>query len=263
MVISVGIVGLDYCGSTLINNILSGLPNCIGVGETHWIVDKVKNPNQSGLCTECFHSPCPVFTEQIIEKLSDEPSLESGEWWQIIGESAAADIVISGDKRPHHYERFGIPEMLLLIVKDPRSHLVSWARRKFPPSEKSELQAYHRGDAEYSLEKDEFDAALKYWIRETRKHITWCINSERPLAVVSLESFVNDSENLLLTISEWLGTQYDSAALNYCETDLHYIGSNHSVRRMEKNRYFFQKIKLDKRWKNTSCFPRNSRSSAF
>ena len=41
---TIGIVGLDYCGSTLINNILSGLPDCIGAGETHWIIDSKKNP---------------------------------------------------------------------------------------------------------------------------------------------------------------------------------------------------------------------------
>lgn len=260
MVISVGIVGLDYCGSTLINNILSGLPNCIGVGETHWVVDKEKNPNQSGLCTECYGRPtssnpvqirCPVFTPQVLERMCDDESIERGDWWSIIGESAGVDIVISGDKRPHHYERFGIPDMLLLVVKDPRSHIVSWARRKFPPDEKSEIQAYHRGDAENSLETEQFDAALTHWIRETRKHITWCINSGRPLVVISLESFVVNSENILREVSDWLNTPFDPKALNFWETDLHYIGSNHSVKRMDKNRYFFQKIKLDQRWKNT------------
>jgi len=251
MVTSVGIVGLDYCGSTVINNILSGLHNCIGVGETHWIVDKDKNPNQSGRCTECFKAPCPVFTTNVLERMCAADSIKSGDWWRIIGQSAGVEIVISGDKRPHHYERFGIPDKLLLVVKDPRSHIVSWARRKFPPDEKSKVMAYHMGETEFSLDPVHFDTALKFWLRETRKHITWCINSGRPLAVISLESFVADSENILAEISNWLETPYDSKALNYWETDLHYIGSNHSVKRMDSKRYFFKQIKKDERWKTS------------
>ena len=42
------------------NNILSGLPDCIGAGETHWIIDSKKNPNQRGRCTECYNDDCPV-----------------------------------------------------------------------------------------------------------------------------------------------------------------------------------------------------------
>ena len=95
------------------------------------------------------------------------------------------------------------------------------------------------------------ETALKFWLRETRKHITWCINSGMPLAVISLESFVADSENLLRDISNWLETPYDSKALNYWETDLHYIGSNHSVKRMDPKRYFFKQIKIDERWKTS------------
>ena len=146
LVSSVGIVGLDYCGSTLMNNILSGLPGCIGVGESHWIVDRVRNENQSGLCTECFGDPCPVFIEDVYERLSDEDALEPGDWWRVIAGSARADVIISADKRPRHFDRFGVPDKLLLMVKDPRSHIVSWCRRKYPPVEKSDVEAYHKGE---------------------------------------------------------------------------------------------------------------------
>jgi hypothetical protein len=243
----------------VINNILSGLDNCIGVGETHWILDKNKNPNQTGMCTECHgrpssanpvHTLCPVFTPQVLERMCDDKVIERGGWWDIIGESADVEIVISGDKRPHHYERFGVPDKLLLVVKDPRSHIVSWARRKFPPDEKTKVAAYHRGDGDFTLDQEHFDAALNFWIRETRKHITWCINSRKPLAVISLESFVVNSENILREVSDWLNTPFNPKALNYWESDLHYIGSNHSVKRMKPNRYFFKQIKIDERWKN-------------
>lgn len=246
---SVGIVGLDYCGSTLINNVLSGLPNCIGAGETHWIVDKEKKPNQTGRCTECFNEECPVFSDEILTTMNERNFENSGKWWQVIGQSANKKIVISADKRPHHYNRFGIPDKLLFVIKDPRSHIVSWARRKYLPSNQT-LKQYNEGNANFELSDAQFQEALKVWIRDTRKHISWSIQSKKPIAVLSLESFIDQGEELLQHISEWLETDFDSNALNYWESALHYIGSNHSVKRLNKERYFFKQIKKDKRWEN-------------
>ena len=46
-----------------------------------------------------------------------------------------------------------------------------------------------------------------------------------------------------------MGVDNDIAALRFWETELHYIGGNHSVKRMPKDRHFFNTIKLDERWK--------------
>jgi len=259
MVLSVGIVGLDYCGSTLMNNILSGLPDCIGVGESHWIVDRARNERQSGRCMECYQTPCPVFTADVYELLSDESKLEVGEWWSVMAESANVEVIISADKRPYHFDRFGVPDKLLLMMKDPRSHIVSWCRRKFPPDEKEKVHAYHRGEVSDMLSEDQFTTALNFWIRETRKHLDWCEAAGRDLGVVSLESFVSDGEGTLNSITKWLGVNNDIAALRFWETELHYIGSNHSVKRMGKDRYFFKTVKLDERWKQVLSDEQSSR----
>lgn len=246
---SVGIVGLDYCGSTLINNILSGLPNCIGAGETHWIVDRVKNPNQTGRCTECYNQECPVFSDKVLEKLQTLSISGNGNWWQEIGKSANKNIVISGDKRPHHYDRFGVPDKLLFVVKDPRSHIVSWARRKFLPPDQT-MEKYNQGNAEFTLTDEQFNEAINVWLRDTRKHISWCLETGKDLLVISLESFVQYEKYSLQKISEWLKIDCAFEALEYWNSDLHYIGSNHSVKRLKKERYFFKQLKKDKRWKS-------------
>ena len=229
------------------NNILSGLPGCIGVGESHWIIDK-GTKQQTG-CKECWTQPCPVFTEDTYLLLQNEESLEPGQWWQIIAESAGADVIISADKRPKHFVRFGIPDKILMMIKDPRSHIVSWCRRKYPPVEKSDVEAYHKGEVVDGLLDEQFTEGLNHWVRETRIHLDWCIDTDKPVAVVSLESLALDDEAILEDIADWIGVGYDPAALRYWETDLHYIGSNHSVKRMRKDRYFFKTIKLDERWK--------------
>jgi len=190
-----------------------------------------------------------VFTDNVYDLLGDESALEEGEWWRVIAESADAKVIISADKRPRHFDRFGVPDKLLLMMKDPRSHIVSWCRRKFPPEEKAEVQAYHRGEAGNELTEEQFMSALNFWVRETRKHIDWCQAADRDLGVVSLESLVSDGEEVLRSIAEWMGVENDKAALRFWETELHYIGSNHSVKRMPKDRHFFKTIKLDERWK--------------
>ena len=246
---TIGIVGLDYCGSTLINNILSGLPDCIGVGETHWIIDCEDDPNQNGKCTECFKEPCPVFNDATLAKLKNDITIENNKWWNELGKSSECKFVISGDKRPFHYDRFGIPDKLLFLLKDPRAHIVSWAKRNFMEAGQN-LDSYNKGEDKFQLDGEQFERALFVWLRDTRKHISWCLETKKELAVVSLEYFVENDEQVLKDIAEWIGTEFDAKALEYWDTDLHYIGSNHSVKRLNKDRYFFKQVKRDRRWEN-------------
>lgn len=246
---TVGIVGLDYCGSTLMNNILSGLPSCIGAGETHWIVDTDKNPKQTGRCTECYKEDCPVFSNIMLEEMKGLNITNNGEWWNKIGTYSGCEFVISADKRPHHYDRFGVPDKLLFLVKDPRAHIVSWAKRNFLQAEQT-LKNYNEGSVDFELSDSQFEQALFIWLRDTRKHISWCLETKKDFAVISLESFVRQDELILEQISEWIGCEYDSKALEYWNTDLHYIGSNHSVKRLKKERYFFKQVKIDRRWES-------------
>ena len=244
---TIGIVGLDYCGSTLINNILSGLPGCIGAGETHWIKDSQNHPNQRGRCTECYNAECPVFSEKLIKNLQIMEITADGKWWREISKSSGCKIVISADKRPRHYDRFGVPDKLLFIVKDPRAHIVSWANRKFLQPDQN-LESYNQGETTLKLDEKQFDEAFLTWLRETRKHISWCIEAKKDFAVISLDYFVSNAEQMLENIAKWMDAPFDNKALEYWNNDLHYIGSNHSVKRIRENRYFFKEVKKDKRW---------------
>ena len=246
---TVGIVGLDYCGSTLMNNILSGLPSCIGAGETHWIIDSKHNSNQRGRCTECYTQDCPVFSNKLLEELKTEQITNDGSWWENIGIASGCEIVVSADKRPRHYDRFGVPDKLLFMIKDPRAHIVSWAKRKFLQPDQN-MKKYNQGADNFSLTDEQFNEAFTTWLRDTRKHISWSLNTSKELAVVSLEYFVENDEEVLEDIAKWIGIEFDDKALEYWDNDLHYIGSNHSVKRLNKDRYFFKQVKRDRRWEN-------------
>ena len=92
--------------------------------------------------------------------------------------------------------------------------------------------------------------------------------NQKDLAVVSLEHFVVNDEYMLAQIADWMGADFDAKALEYWNTDLHYIGSNHSVKRIKQDRYFFKEVKKDRRWEDVltieqSNFVKNHEKSSL
>jgi len=50
-------------------------------------------------------------------------------------------------------------------------------------------------------------------------------------------------------ISTWIASDFDPASIEFWRRELHYVGGNHSVKRMDPNRHFFNRIDIDERWK--------------
>ena len=246
--LSVGLVGLDYCGSTLLCNLLGGLPGCIGVGETHWIIDNQKNKTMdAGRCRECGPQDCPIFTDHLLKELNHKTTVDTGSWWRTIADSSGSDIVISGDKRPRHYEKLGVPDKLIFIIKDPRAHIVSKAARVLGGVD---LRDYSNGTSFFEMSDDELDFEIGFWIDETERHLDWALKSEKPVLAISIESLIKNNQDYIGEIAQWIGTEYDQKSIKFWESELHYIGGNHSMKRLDESRYFFRDLKVDKRWKN-------------
>ena len=114
---TLGIVGLDYCGSTLVSNVLSSMPGVLNVGESHWIIDRNLG------CRECHKKPCPIFTTAMLNDLRS-CDLSKENWWDVISRHTDADLVISTDKLPKHYDLFGVPDNLLFFIRNPNQTLL-------------------------------------------------------------------------------------------------------------------------------------------
>ena len=227
-----GILGLDYCGSTMLSNVLSGLPGVVNVGESHWILDR-------GLgCKECGNSECGIFSTKLISRLTSE-DIHGGRWWDIILQETGQEIVVSSDKLPKHYDRFGTPDKLLFLYKDPCANIYSWCKRKFPI-------AIEEGR---KFNQEEVLAGISWWLVVTDRIITWLEGKNAEVACVNLEDFVNNSHEMTKGIAQWIGADFDPMAIKFWKRELHYIGGNHSVKRLKSNRYFYKKITKDLRWK--------------
>ena len=231
---TLGIVGLDYCGSTLVSNVLSSMPGVLNVGESHWIIDRNLG------CRECHKRPCPVFTTPMLNDLrSCDLSKES--WWDVISRHTDAELVISTDKLPKHYDLFGVPDNLLFLYKEPKSNIVSWCKRKFPKSQESSSQLFN---------ETEIEAGIRWWLEISSNILDWLECQEREILVLSLEDFSNDPRGMAMSLCGSLGIEFDPTSINFWNRDLHYIGGNHSVKRLSPNKHFYQKIVVDERWRN-------------
>ena len=230
---TMGIVGLDYCGSTLVSNVLSSLPGVLNIGESHWIIDRNLG------CRECHNKPCPVFTNSMLYELRNL-DFSKKSWWDTISNHTDADMIISSDKLPKHYELFGVPDKLLFLYKNPNSNIESWCRRKFS---KNSSEKYNYSD-------NQIEAGIKWWLDISERLVEWTENQNRDKSILSLEEFAENPRAMTMSLCGWLGLEFDPSSLDYWNRDLHYIGGNHSVKRLEPNRHFFQRITVDKRWKD-------------
>jgi hypothetical protein len=55
---------------------------------------------------------------------------DQGNWWQHLSDAYQADTIISSDKRPRHFEGFGLPDWSIILWRKPRAWVASWRRRR-------------------------------------------------------------------------------------------------------------------------------------
>ena len=199
---SVGIVGVDYCGSTILNTMLDCLPGVFGAGETHWILD-------GGLgCRECGPVACPVLTKELLEALRRD---HTG-WWPKLAAAGGATLVVSSDKRPTHYRHLGCPDALIYLYKHPVANVVSRLKRLTSPS----------GDA--------LAEATKWYVSHSLNRLRWVERSGVPAVTVALDALAVDPEATLGALCTFLDVEYAPAAMRFWESSHHYVGGNFSIR---------------------------------
>ena len=86
------------------------------VGETHWIADADEQTKWAQRCRYCGEDCLPVFTDELLTTLRSNPQ----QWWASIAAAAGARVLVSADKSPGYFERFGLPDLALVPWRDPR-----------------------------------------------------------------------------------------------------------------------------------------------
>lgn len=105
---TIGIVGRDFCGSTMLLRLLSCIDGVDVGGELHWLTDvppsgEVKTRAGWVVSRECtIHgSECPVFTKEFTSARHAQKDL-----YTEVAEAMGASVLVSADKMTSHYSRF-------------------------------------------------------------------------------------------------------------------------------------------------------------
>jgi hypothetical protein len=196
----VAIIGPSFSASTVLNYILDGLPGVLGAGETHWIVHEHPDNELAGRCRLCGPSPCPVFSEQLLGRLAATQS----DWWGRLATAAGVDVVVSADKSPSYFGRFGMPDLALVPWRDPRAWVTGLMSRR-PGTE--------------------LTAAMERFVSEYRSKTTWLDTNGIPWVAVDMyDRFIDHPEEHLKELASIIGVSPEPTAWRFWETSHHTIG---------------------------------------
>jgi hypothetical protein len=228
---TIGIVGRDFCGSTMLLRLFACVPGVEPVGELHWLLDAPANMGVktragwtvSRECVVCG-AECEAFTPEFVNGAHDKHLL-----YEQVAKRLDASVIVSGDKMPMHYERFVQPGEMdaIVLYKSPQAQVYS----------------------DMKNEERDFDDALLLWCRAYDSIIKWVMRpgfvrsvvyvcyedlAESPLSEMSrICSALELHEPPEDLVEQFLSTQLDKR--------YHCIGcSPHSHRRGE--------IIVDKHW---------------
>ena len=185
----IGIVGRDFCGSTLLSRLFSCIKGVTPAGEMHWLVDA---PSGGSIITDAgwpvtrkcvvHGDSCDKLTPTFVDAPHSPDTL-----YAEVAQAMDASILVSADKAIRHYERFTKPEEMdaVVLFKTPQAQAVSDIRN----------------------EKREFDRALARWTFVYESIIGWCTFHRYPRSFifVSYEELVADPLNMMIAICSNLG----------------------------------------------------------
>ena len=232
---AIGIVGASYCGSTLVSVLLDGLPHVAAVGETHCIIDD----DISGMpnCRTCGNE-CKYLTNEFFDYLRADPSdwwdkfkkqMNMPAWWLCnrVTRSDAADhidYIVASEKWFAIYDRLGLPDIILLIWRNPISWCCSWLMH----------QRLING-VDVTLNKlrptnDDINIAVFHWINFYQNALRWIRNYYSTKSVsLHFDKLLESPYDEFKRLCSRLGLEYSDSAIDYTNKPHHHIRGNGCV----------------------------------
>lgn len=216
----IAICGVSYCGSTLIDRLLGGLPNVASIGESHWLTKGRSGSGYGPLdfssdsppgfvrCSVCGQN-CEVLTAGFRRHLAADRT----NWYFRIARRLGTGILVSADKNP--------PK---LCDQDPLLRLDGLVVFKsLAQAWMSELTKRPSGkDEEYY--RTECERYIAAWIQTYATFIEH-FSPQGKVAVLSFEEFTRDPKEVLRAACRSLSLEFDEQILKATRPG-HAIGGN-------------------------------------
>jgi len=200
----IGIAGAAHCGSTVLNMMMGQLPGVIGAGETHWLVDRERLPAEMAWPCRTHGEACPTFTPELIGQIAEAAP---GTWWEWIAVAAGAHTVISTDKRPAHFDAFGLPDLVVVLYREPRYWVPSWSMAHG-----------------VSMER-----AAQIWRNLYLRVLEWVDDKGLPSVKINWSAVRADPSSLQV-VCRLLGLEFSPLMLDFHERPTCHVGGNRKTR---------------------------------
>lgn len=222
----IAVMGISYCGSTLLNLMLDTHPDIAGVGEVHALLDWF-GEGYAKSCATCTEA-CPQWTPEVVRSLSQE------HFYTLMAARLQARTLVDTSKTPQWFDastRFqeegAVRFVPVVMVKHPVRHLASLLLNHL---------AVHASEEEAAtMLKNPVARRQAMATLLTRRLIPEYnailsalpgIFGARPFHVVRYEGLVREPARELTPLLHDLGLAYDVQIPSCYAFPHHYIGGN-------------------------------------
>ena len=228
----VAICGVSFCGSTLLDRVLGGLPGAQSIGESHWLVkyhdgsayvpfDLTQDePTRMPRCTVCGRD-CKHLTYQFRVDMAADFT----RWYQKIAARVGTKLLFSADKNP--------PK---LIDNDPLLRMHALVLFKSPTQAwGSQLSKMRQGGSEtfYEIALEEY---IDSWTRAYRVFLD-DFKPRGDMAFLYFDAFAENPEPSLRAACRMLGLPDDDSLLKRTRTSHSIGGNSNAMKRLREANY--------------------------
>ncbi len=217
---NIAICGTAYCGSTLMDRLLSGMQGVSGIGESHWLTRAYRNrqvmpldfsqPYDKGnpYCGKCG-AECEYLTMPFRTALALNPV----DWYQKIGHRLGGQVLVSSDKNLPKY-----------VLNDARLRMTGLIIFKSPKQAWSSMYV----KMAKGLPDEHYVEAMKKYLANWTTQYGDMLKNFRPQdgkVVLDFEAFTRAPAPELERLCQRLGVAYDASVLEQALPG-HSIGGN-------------------------------------
>lgn len=223
---NIGILGISFCGSTLLSFMLGANEKIFSVGESSWLI-RNKGKRKCIIC-----NGCEFFTHEFRYSLTRFNLFDSIE--KRVKDKYNIDKIIYSDKSANSYLNFirlGNPiNRFIILFKRPEGFVASYIRHSL---EKKQIVTV----------KESLDLYYEHYIANL--NISKTITSK----IIFYDDLILQPKIILEYICNWLKVPYSDKMISYWNITpkTHQVGGSKNF--INKGTIATKKIELDERWK--------------
>lgn len=229
----IGIIGMPYCGSTILSYILGSHTEIYGGADLYKL-----SPAYDAGCS-LHGDKCTLWTRE--NRDSVYRALEKGQvsYYNRICELSSKSYICDASKNPSYFNNrvLGIdcPTLLVNLCKHPLRHVCSLLFNHHFVKEKnirgeSEIKSYLSEDWGSAISFIESSISRIYRHNEEVEEVKFSLGNESWLDI-KYEDIVSNSKQMISTINQFFGLSFQDGQLQFQNHDLHPIVGNTGPRR--------------------------------